>query len=595
MHRKRLLWQIYPAYLAIALAALLAVYLHAHFTISRFQKEQTLENLKNRAVLIVDEIERTHDLANPSEIDAICKSLGRRTSARVTVVLPSGVVIGDSERDPSTMVNHLDRPEVRDALQGRVSHSTRYSDTLRQNLMYLGYPVTEDNRVTAVVRTSVPLASITETLRGLHWSIGALIFTVCVLMTLFSYFLSRSISRPLEEMRHAAERVACGDYDLRLVTEGTEEMGSLAASMNSMAAQLSERIRLVVQHRNELEAVFSSMIEGIIVLDHEGRIVRLNSASAGFLGVSAGNATGRTLLETVRNLQLHLFAARVLESERGVEDDIVLEDDKGKRFIQAHGAPLRDEKGANIGALMVLNDVTRIRRMEDIRKDFVANVSHELRTPVTSIKGFAETLMDGAARNPADLERFLGIIAKQADRLNSIINDILSLSRIEHDAERNAVELAPGRLVDVLNDAIEVCSDRAGKKTMNLNIECDQALEAMMNAPLLEQAVVNLIDNAVKYGGDGTPVGIAGKAEKEWVVIKVVDHGPGIEKIHLDRIFERFYRVDKGRSRQMGGTGLGLAIVKHVALVHKGDVGVESVPGKGSSFSIYLQPAPKPN
>ncbi|MBI3735216.1 ATP-binding protein [Candidatus Sumerlaeota bacterium] len=256
--------------------------------------------------------------------------------------------------------------------------------------------------------------------------------------------------------------------------------------------------------------------------------------------------------------------------------------------MQAHGSVLLDAEGSGIGALVVLNDVTRLIKLENVRREFVANVSHELKTPITSIKGFVETLLEGAIDHPDEARRFLGIVQTHADRLHAIIEDLLSLSRIELEAERNVIILEPGSIREVLQAAIEICQVHARAKGINITLNCPADLRARINAALLEQAVVNLIDNAVKYSGDGKDIQVEAEAATSETVIRVRDHGCGIDAEHLSRLFERFYRVDKARSRKAGGTGLGLAITKHIAQAHGGSVGVESVLGEGSIFSIRL-------
>jgi two-component system phosphate regulon sensor histidine kinase PhoR len=262
--------------------------------------------------------------------------------------------------------------------------------------------------------------------------------------------------------------------------------------------------------------------------------------------------------------------------------------EEGGRFFHVHGASLADPQAERGGAVIVLSDMTRIHRLENLRRDFVANVSHELKTPVTSIQGFVEALMDGGPDDPEQGQRYLGIIAKHAERLNAIIDDLLSLSRLEEGAERRAILFEDVELKPALEAAVELAGIRAEQKHIKIQLSCDESISAKINAPLLEQAIVNLVDNAVKYSDEGTTVSIEVSQEDKEIAISVKDTGCGIPQEHLARIFERFYVVDKSRSRKLGGTGLGLAIVKHITLVHGGHVGVESAPGEGTTFTIHL-------
>ena len=286
-------------------------------------------------------------------------------------------------------------------------------------------------------------------------------------------------------------------------------------------------------------------------------------------------------------MDLHQIVLDALSSDKPVEGEIILRN-HSDRYIQTHGSALRDSEGKNVGVVVVLNDTTHLRRLEKLRSDFVANVSHELKTPITSIKGFVETLQEGAINDPEDAVRFLGIVAKQTDRLNAIIEDLLSLSRIEQDSGNAKIPLNMTAIENVLQLAVEVCGDKAKSKQIRLELNCPKELIAKINAPLLEQAIVNLVDNAIKYSDPGREIHIEAAKNHSEVFIRVRDEGCGIAEDHLDRIFERFYRVDKARSRDMGGTGLGLSIVKHIAKTHQGNVTVESTPQVGSTFTLHL-------
>jgi two-component system phosphate regulon sensor histidine kinase PhoR len=289
----------------------------------------------------------------------------------------------------------------------------------------------------------------------------------------------------------------------------------------------------------------------------------------------------------VRNPDLLTLSQEALHGEEPVEGDIVLNREH-ESFLQVHATGLRGPDGERLGALLVLNDVTRLRRLESMRRDFVANVSHELRTPITSVKGFVETLLESPPEDPEDARRFLEIIHKQSERLNSIISDLLSLSRIEQEADAAAINFGEARLADVLAAAVTACAAKTELRPDRVSVDCPPDLRALVNSPLIEQAVVNLVDNALKYSDPDTPVRVAAEQSDGAIVIKVEDRGRGIDPKHFPRLFERFYRVDKARSRKLGGTGLGLAIVKHIVQAHAGEVQVESELGKGSLFTIVL-------
>lgn len=405
------------------------------------------------------------------------------------------------------------------------------------------------------------------------------------------------ISRSIRRLRQAADRLAQGDLSERAAVTGPLQLSALADSLNQMATQLQDRLAAVVQQRNELGTVLSSMVEGVIAIDLDERILSLNPAAAALLSVNPGQAIGKTLQEVVRNTALHDLVARTLKNSSPVEGELTLrshedtQEQNEDQYLQMHSAMLRDADGSCRGAVIVLHDVTRLRKLEVVRRDFVANVSHEVKTPVSAIKTAVETLMMDDAMEPADAQRFLQIVARQADRLTAIVDDLLSLARLERDSARIRAELQPMPVDDVIRAALDTCQATAATKSISVSLLCDAALRAQINAPLLEQAMVNLIDNALKYSPEKTTITIATEQAEQEVVISVQDQGRGIAPEHLPRVFERFYRTDQARNRSVGGTGLGLSIVKHVAQAHGGRVSVSSVLGKGSTFRIHLMPA----
>jgi two-component system phosphate regulon sensor histidine kinase PhoR len=587
MRRRRLLWQLYTAYLVITFLALVAITLLTSRYFYALYLEAATRDLEARAQLVREQL---RDVSDPHRIDALCKRLGKASSTRITVVDYSGNVLGDSHEDPVSMENHADRPEFARALKGQTSFSMRYSQTRKTRLLYAAIPLEVNGEIVGAVRTSVPPRVMRSGVRSIYLTVTLGLLAVAGLFAVVSLVISRRIGRLLEQLKQGAESFARGDLGRRLPVPELEEVRGLAESMNAMAAQLDERIRSMTNERNEREAILASMQEGVLAVDSTARVVRMNRACGRLLGVDPERAEGMEIQVVIRNTDLQNFVAKALSSSEPTEGDIVVLD-SSDRFLQAHGTVLRDAHGEKAGAVIVLNDVTRLRRLERVRRDFVANVSHELKTPITSIRGAVETMGDGAVEDREDARRFLSMIGRQADRLNAIIEDLLMLSRLEEEASRPELELEEGMIEPVVRGAVRACEDKAAEKQITLATTAESELKARLDAPLLESAVVNLIDNAIKYSEPGETVEISAMAGGGEILIRVRDGGCGIAARHLPRIFERFYRIDKARSRSLGGTGLGLAIVKHVVQVHKGYVSVESTPGKGSTFTIHLSSA----
>jgi two-component system phosphate regulon sensor histidine kinase PhoR len=593
MRNRRLLWQLYPSFLLVTLVCLAGLTWYASVALRQFSIDRTEADLISRAQLAAVHFRPLLAAGDFARVDARCKQLEAQTATRLTVILPDGKVVGDGSESPKYMDNHGRRPEIVAALAGGEGTSIRDSDTLKETLCYAAVPLAEGGRTLGVVRAAVSLAHIDRALSGirLHLVLGSLL--TAAVLALISLVLSRRVTRPLEQLQQGAERFARGDLAHRLAVADSLEIGALAETLNRMAAQLDETLRAVVRRRNELEAVLSSMVEGVLAVDASERLIRLNQAAGRLLGVEPQRAEGRMLLEIVRNTELQQLVAAVLATHQSAQGQIVLRGDP-ERFLYVHCTVLEEARPGESGVLAVLHNVTELRKLEQVRRDFVANVSHELRTPITSIKGYVETLLDGAMYQPEELERFLRIVAAQTDRLNAIFNDLLVLARVEQEAERGQIALAPGAVRPVLEAALQDCELKAAAKQICLELSCDEDLEAALDPPLLEQAVVNLLDNAIKYSPAAATVRIEAARGPGGLVIRVLDRGCGISREHLPRIFERFYLVDKARSRQLGGTGLGLAIVKHIVQAHRGRVTVESVVGQGSTFTIHL-PAISPS
>jgi two-component system, OmpR family, phosphate regulon sensor histidine kinase PhoR len=587
MRRIKLVWRLFPAFILIAVICLVAGTWYTTSSWRTFYLEQTAGDLENRARLMAIYLQDVRPVPDATQVNEICQKLGKLTSTRLTAILASGKVAGDSQEDPGRMDNHGDRPEFRQAMAGRVGVSTRFSFTLGHDMMYVAVPWGQKDQPVGVVRASLPMQAIAGAIRALYLKVAWGALLAAFLVAVLALFMARRISGPLNDLQRGALRFARGDLDRTLPIPNTAELASLADALNYMAEQLQNKIQSLIRQGQEQQAILSSMTEGVLALDAEGRLLTINRAGGAMLHLDAAAAQNLPVSEIIQDSGLKWFITRTLSSPEPIEEEVEIKDN-GRRIFKAHGTSLRGSQGVSLGTLVVLHDITQLRQLENTRRDFVANVSHELKTPITAIKGFVETLLAGALKEPDNAENFLEIIAKQTDRLNEIIDDLLTLSRIEQDAERRQIFFNGQKIKAALKSAVLVCEAKAAAKKIALELNCPEDLRAQINPPLLEQALVNLVDNAVKFSEPGSVVQVEAQREGPQVIIRVRDQGPGIPLEHLPRIFERFYRVDAGRSRKIGGSGLGLAIVKHIALAHGGRVTVTSAPGEETVFSLSV-------
>jgi len=447
--------------------------------------------------------------------------------------------------------------------------------------------------ITTVVTILVAIGSRTES-SGVRWSLVLCVLSgglLCALALAIiqTWILNRHMREPVNAFQRAIKNYTGEDIALPARGALDGEWAMLYDALDEMAERVHERLQAITGHATERQAVLSSMAEGVLAIDAEGRVITLNAAAVRLIGSGGEHMRGRSIYETVRNTDLQHCVERVLRGDSPIETEVILRVDGGERFLQVHGSALQGDRGNRTpGAVIVLNDVTRLRQLEQVRQQFVANVSHELKTPITAIKAAVETLEDSGLSMDDTAVRFLPVIARQADRLHAIVEDLLTLARIEQDENAGQITLKRGKLINVMRGAVETCQAKARQREIELLMDSPDDLAAPINAPLLEQAIVNLLDNAIKFSPTASTVRVSVERQNGEAIIAVEDHGLGIEAEHLPRLFERFYRTDKARSRAVGGTGLGLSIVKHVAQSHGGHVSVDSTLGVGSTFRVHL-------
>ncbi|MFH2060569.1 MAG: ATP-binding protein [Pseudomonadota bacterium] len=587
--KKKLIWQIFPSFLVIIVLSLFVVTLYS----TRYVKKVFLKNLETELTIRTKILQNkfTDSLQSNSDqmfkIDQQCKEIGDQTDTRVTVIMPSGIVVGDSFGDIKVMENHVKRPEISQALKRGKGVSIRYSETLGRNMMYIALPVISDNTTIAVVRTAVSISAIDREIKTIRNNILLALVLTTLAAAIVSLYVTRRITRPIEEMKKGASEFANGNLNARLAVPSSEELSELAITMNRMAQNLDEKIKEFKNRSMELEAVHTSMQEGVIAIDKDERIITVNSAAARIFDFPPARLKTRYILEVARNVEFQSFIQRALATHEPVEDDIVIK--KGEDLIlNIHSTALYDTNRLRMGTLIIFHDITRIRRLETMHKDFAANVSHELKTPLTTIKGFIETLQEMlVSKDTEQSEHFLRIIDKNVNRMIDLINDLLALSKLER-LEGTDIRFEQQPLLSLIQAAVNACRPGIQEKKIILSVDCSQDLIVKVDPVLMEQAFINLVDNAVKYSSEGSCVNINARSNETSIDINIQDQGRGIDQDHLPKIFNRFYRVDKARSRHEGGTGLGLAIVKHIVHYHQGTINVESVKDQGTSFIIRL-------
>ncbi len=589
MPKRHLLWHLFPSFAAAVVVAVLGV-----GWLALNQLEQSwLKSTRAELAALADFLDQQLGPEVPDDrldFARICRRVQQTSGVRVTLLMPDGSVDFDSQNRPEELERQLSRPEIRQALAGGMHEQIRYNPALDDRVIYLAAPLLRHDRLFGVLYLSKRLTDLDGAISLLQvWLLAGWLLATALAAVLAAR--ARAVDRRAARYGWQGGRsTGRGPMGARAPVPDARELAELAERFNAMATQLQKRVGVLMQNNNEQMAVLASMAEGVLAVDSSEHVISMNAASARLLGIDLAQAQGRPLGEVVRNADLSRFISRALTCREPIQADVILLGDR-QRVMQAHGSALHDPEGGAIGAVVVLNDVTDFRRLEHIRRDFVANVSHELKTPITSIKGFVETLLDGASQNPVDAERFLRIIAKQADRLHAIIEDLLSLSKIEQREDAEDIVLEPVAVRGVLEAAVNVCQNATQEHDITVKLTCDGDIKARVNPMLLEQAVVNLLDNAIKYSEPQREVCVSGETVDSEVLIHVADRGSGIAEEHLPRIFERFYRVDRARSRKLGGTGLGLAIVKHIVQAHHGRVSIDSTLGIGSTFTIHLPKA----
>jgi two-component system phosphate regulon sensor histidine kinase PhoR len=586
--RHKLFWKLALTFLALLLSVLLAVDFLAERALRSNYENDAYQQLKSLARLIgrqppplstIPPQTIEQKTALNTWVDAAAAS-----GARISVISRDGQVLADSEVEAPSMENHGNRSEVRDALEKGEGYATHFSVSMKQPMIYYAVRENVAGNLPIVVRLSLPLANVEETLGRFRKSLWLWSLVVLLLAGTVSLLVSRSFTGRVERLQEFSRRVAEGDFR-HLPADGTgDTLEALGYSLNQTASRLDQTIRTLTEERNLSSAILGSMIEGVAVVNGGERLVFANPGFAEILGLDVPPVSGSSLLEVVRQTELIEAVRRVLAGEPRVEAEIATGTLR-QHYFAATVAAVR--AGDTSGAVMVLHDITELRKLERVRRDFVANVSHEFRTPLTAIQGFSETLLAGAMDDPVNRHRFLGIILEHARRLARLTEDLLKLSQM--DADRLELELRRVSVEQLVESCYETARHRAAEKELHLSLNLPSALpDVLGDARRLQEVLQNLLDNAIQYTLPGGKIVLSAEIQSNEVVFTVTDSGIGIPQADQPRIFERFYRVDAARSREAGGTGLGLAIAKHLAEVHNGRLWVTSEVGVGSQFNFTV-------
>ncbi|HVC33534.1 MAG TPA: ATP-binding protein [Chloroflexota bacterium] len=580
----RIQWRIAAAYVALIALAMFALGIYLTQTLRAQQLCALEDHLARQAILVADDA--TYRLGESAasgqtpDLDPLAKSLGKEIGARVTLIARDGTVLGDSDHDPRTMENHGTRPEVVQALRLGRGESERHSATLDRDLLYVAVPMRQNEQIVGVARVALPVDDVDASLNHLAVVVGVATSATAMLAILLAVLIARATTEPLGRLTTMAQGLAAGDLGQKLAVGTRDEVGQLASAFNRMATDLRHKIETIEAQRSETAAILAGMADGVVIVDAEQRVLSLNRAAERLLEITEVAARGKTAAEVVRQ---HELVARLSRADVS-NSPVVVEVGRDRRQVQVVVTPVR--LGGATRSVILLQDVTDLRRAEAMRRDFVANVSHELRTPLASLRALAETLEDGALEDPPAAREFLGRMQVEVDGLSQMVEELLELARIESGQVQ--LRVAAENVGVAVQAAAERLRPQAERQGVVLQISLPpEAVEAAIDAERMHQVVVNLVHNAVKFTPPGGSVEVRVERRGDDVAVVVADTGVGVAAADLPRLFERFYKAD--RSRASSGTGLGLAIVKHLAQAHGGRVWAASPgAGKGTTFTVLL-------
>ncbi|MTI49027.1 two-component system histidine kinase PnpS [Sporosalibacterium faouarense] len=579
--------RIFIAFITLLLIGVLTTGILA-LSLFRVQYFNDIEDkLVTNSNLISEFIYQQEDLSK-DRLNELASVYSKKTDARVTLIDKNGWVVGDSHADYRELENHINRPEVQEAMNGEIGVVKRFSKSVDTDMFYVAIPFSREGSDLSAIRLSVSIKELEEINKTILKYIVISILAGLFVAFILGFRFVHTVTEPIKQLTNATKKISQGNFGEKVYFRTEDELGTLAENFNVMSQELHDTIEELQQSNTKIKATLTSMINGVLALDSSKKVMFINPTAEKIFDLKEEEIKGKHILEIIRNNVLDDLIHKLLhESVTSKEEIEVFEPEHRILNVYTNPITLTTDPNRSIGVLILIQDVTEIRKLERMRKDFVANVSHELKTPLTSIKGFIETLKNGAAEEKAVRDKFLDIIDIEANRLTALIHDLLLLSEIENKNNRfNEQEIDTNKAIV---EVIQFLSGMAKQKGITIVDKINNNLPSICgNRGWFKQMLINLIDNGIKYTPDGGSITITGYSTNRELIFKIKDTGIGIDSDHINRLFERFYRVDKARSRQVGGTGLGLAIVKHIVLSLKGNISVKSEINKGTEFTIAL-------
>ncbi|GAA3401610.1 two-component system histidine kinase PnpS [Paenibacillus hodogayensis] len=582
-------------YIVLIGCAVLSAGVFVAFLLERSYMNALQESLKREIQIMLATIPNNAEQyarRNSDFFSDQARYLKESAGARVTFIAADGSVLGDSDLDNRDMDNHASRQEIREAAASGIGYSKRYSDSTRSNMLYVAMAVRNGPEITGYLRLSMGLGEIETTVRHMWWGLLGGLLVVFVIAGLISYRMAYQLTRPIEKITRVARQITNMNYKSRVYLRNRDEIGELGQAINTMADSLQQQMHRILENESQLSSVLDNMVSGVVMIDEEGRVVLLNRSAEEILGDTSKDWIGKKYDSAKHPYELIQLIKECTEKGERIRDEIMFHFPE-ERILEVNLVPMKAIEDEWIGLVIVLHDITAIRRLEKVRSEFVANVSHELKTPIAAVKGFAETLLAGAMNDAETAKSFLQIIYDESERLNRLIGDILELSKVE--SKRIPLQFSPVHLSSFVGKTLNMMRSSADKKEIGLEMSVDEETYMEADEDRLRQILFNLLSNGINYTPEGGKVKVeveevpgATQGEAEKIRFIISDTGIGIPKKDLPRIFERFYRVDKARSRSSGGTGLGLSIVKHLVDLHGGSIRVESDLGLGSRFILEL-------